>query len=427
MESVLTFILGGGRGHRLYSLTKGRSKPAVPFAGQYRLIDFTLSNLLNSGLDRVFLLTQFQSVSLHRHVAHAYQFSPFARGFVEVHAAQQTTETADWYRGTADAVRRNLAHAGGHGWADALVLPGDQLYRMDYRDLVRAHREHHADVTIAVAPVPYRLDAGLGVVRLDEGGRAVAFSENPQSDAALGPFRVAEGWLAGHGIPADRPVLASMGAYVFRRNALFDVLSAEPLCDDFGRDVFPRVVHTHHVRGHLFFGYWNDLETVGEYHAASLALAGDEAPFDLHDPAWPVYTRMRNLPASRLAGAAVAESLVSDGCVVGPGAVVERSVLGVRSRVGAGVRLREAVLLGADRFETAAERAENQRLGRPDVGIGEGAIVERAVIDRNCRVGRGVQIRDRGRPRDADRDGYVIRDGVLVLPERAVVPEGAVI
>ncbi len=428
MQNVLSLILGGGRGTRLFPLTKLRSKPAVPVAGKYRLIDIPISNCINSGLNRIYVLTQFLSVSLHRHIANTYKFDPFSRGFVEVLAAQQTNETADWYQGTADAVRQQLRYVTEDHASEVLILSGDQLYRMDFRQLLNSHKNSGADVTIAVLPVNQEQTAGFGLVRLDESGRVIGFIEKPQRPEQLEPFHTPTEWIAQRGIQAHgRNYLASMGIYLFNRQSLLDLLHAKPLATDFGKDVFPRSIKTHRVQAHLFDGYWEDLGTVKAYHEANLALAGNRPPFDFHSPEGVIYTRMRFLPASRISGANLNECLVSDGCIISPGVTIERAVIGVRSIIGRGVTLRNTVLIGADRYETDADREENRKLGRPDLGIGEGSVIEGALIDKDCRIGRNVRIVNKEGVQDLDTHLYSIREGIVALPRGITIPDGTVI
>jgi glucose-1-phosphate adenylyltransferase len=428
MHTVLSLILGGGRGSRLYPLTKLRSKPAVPVAGKYRLIDIPISNCLNSGINRLYILTQFLSVSLHRHIANTYKFDPFSRGFVEVLAAQQTNETQDWYQGTADAVRQNLRYLQEDGADQMLILSGDQLYRMDFRQLLATHLETKADVTIAVLPVDREQVSGLGIVQLDDNGRVVGFEEKPKSEEALGRLRTPVEWIERRGIAArDRPYLASMGIYLFRGEVLIDLLTAEPLATDFGKEIFPRSITTRRVQAHLFDGYWEDLGTVKAYHEANLALAGDNPPFDFHSPEGVIYTRMRNLPASRVTDTTLEHCLVSDGCVVHSGTTLFRCVVGVRSRIGHGVTLRDTVMIGADRFETDAERSLNRKEGRPDIGIGDRSVIERAIIDKDCRIGREVKLVNHRNLQEYEGDNFVIREGIVVIPKGAMVKDGTVI
>jgi glucose-1-phosphate adenylyltransferase len=428
MYDVLSLILGGGRGTRLYPLTKLRSKPAVPVAGKYRLIDIPISNCINSGLQRVFVLTQFLSVSLHRHISNTYKFDPFSRGFVELLAAQQTNEAADWYQGTADAVRQQLRYVIEDPCKEVLILSGDQLYRMDFRQLLQTHRESKADATLAVLPVPRSQVEGFGIVRVDESGKVIGFVEKPKTDAELEPVRMSDEWLARHGVHGTgRPYLASMGIYVFNRQALLDLLTAKPLATDFGKEVFPRSLRSHRVQAHVFDGYWEDLGTVKAYHEASLALAGDNPPFDFHSPEGVIYTRMRFLPASRISAATVRQCLISDGCIVQGGATLERCIVGVRSRLGRNVVIRDTVLIGADRFETDMERLANRQRGVPDIGIGDNSVIEKAIIDKDCRIGRNVRITNARGLTEAETEQWVIRDGIVTIPRGTTIADGTVI
>jgi glucose-1-phosphate adenylyltransferase len=428
MQDVLTLILGGGRGTRLYPLTKLRSKPAVPLAGKYRLIDLPISNCLNSGLNRVYVLTQFLSVSLHRHIANSYKFDAFGRGFVEVLAAQQTNEAADWYQGTADAVRQNIRYVQEDGAREILVLSGDQLYRMDFRQLLKTHRDNRADVTIAVLPVNREGASELGILRLDETGRVIDFCEKPKTDPQLEPLRIPSGWMERRGITSrGRDFLASMGIYLFNRDVLFEQLNSQPRATDFGKEIFPRSLRSHRVQAHLFDGYWEDLGTIKAYHQANLALASDQPPFDFHSPEGVIYTRMRFLPASRIGAAHLEQCLISDGCIVQSGTHMSHCVLGVRSRIGRDVRLEGTVLIGADRFERDAQRQANQARGLPDLGVGDGSVIERAILDKDCRIGRNVQIVNRRQIKNEEGPNYVIRDGIVVIPKSAVVVDDTVI
>jgi glucose-1-phosphate adenylyltransferase len=421
-------ILGGGRGTRLYPLTKHRSKPAVPLAGKYRLIDIPISNCLNSSLNRIYVLTQFLSVSLHRHISHSYKMDHFSGGFVEILAAQQTTESTDWYQGTADAVRQNIRYLQEEHIHDVLILSGDQLYRMDFRKLLDTHRSTNADITIAVIPVQRSEAPALGILRLDEGGRVIDFSEKPKTDAGLDQVRTPSAWLDAKGVPSrGREYLASMGIYLFKRDVLVALLNHRPFYTDFGKDLFPASYRRLHVQAHLFDGYWEDVGTIKAYHQASLALTSDHPPFYFHAPEGVIFTRMRFLPASRVSGAEIEHCLLSDGCIVKDGAKLSRSILGVRSRIERNVTLRDTIVIGADRYETDDQRQENQEAGLPSIGIGEGSVIERAILDKDCRVGRGVRITNEGGVLEADGDFYVIRDGIVCIPKAAAVPDGAVI
>jgi glucose-1-phosphate adenylyltransferase len=428
MQRVLSLILGGGRGTRLYPLTKLRSKPAVPVAGKYRLIDLPISNCINSGCNRIYVLTQFLSVSLHRHIANTYKFDPFSHGFVEVLAAQQTNESADWYQGTADAVRQQIRHVLEDGAEEILILSGDQLYRMDFGALLGTHRSYHADVTIAALPVAAEQVPGFGILQLDPRGRVVGFVEKPQTPAQIQPLRTDPQWLEQHGIQhRGRHFLASMGIYVFNRAVLVDLLNAPPLAADFGKEIFPRSIRTHRVQAYLFDGYWEDLGTIKAYHEANVALTGEEAPFHFYTPDGVIYTRMRNLPTARVGGATLRNCLISDGAYVQSGTNIERSVIGVRSRVGHNVTIRDTVIIGADRFETDAEREANRIRGVPDLIVGDGTVIQQAILDKDCRIGRNVRIVNERGVKDEEGANYVIREGIVVVPRGAVIPDGTVI
>jgi glucose-1-phosphate adenylyltransferase len=428
MHNVLSLILGGGRGTRLWPLTKDRSEPAVPIAGKYRLIDIPVSNCINSGFVRIYVLTQFLSVSLHRHLAHTYKFDPFSRGFVEVLAAQQTNETAGWYEGTADALRQNLRYLKEEGTRDVLILSGDQLYHMDFRELLRTHRDSGGDATMAVLPVTAREARQLGVVRTDDSHRITDLVEKPQQPEQMQLLRLSPEWLARRGLTtAGKEWLGNMGIYLFRVSSLLEMLAERQQAMDLVTEVCVPNLANRHLQAHLFAGYWQDLGSIGSYHAASLALAGEKPPFDFALPPGSIYTHMRDLPASRVSGARLEHCLVSDGCFISPGADLSRSVIGIRTRIGRSTVLRDTVVNGADRLENDGERAANRRGGIPDLGIGEGCIIEGAIIDKNCGIGNRVRVRVRyGRP---DEDGmyHYVRDGIVVIPRGMIVPDDTII
>lgn len=430
MRSVLALILGGGRGTRLYPLTRSRSKPAVPVAGKYRLIDIPISNCINSGLHHIYVLTQFLSVSLHRHIANTYKFDMFSKGFVEVLAAQQTNESADWYQGTADAVRQNIVYIEREDPDEVLILSGDQLYRMDFRKLIETHRSHRADITLAAIPVREDQTAGFGLLSMDSHSRVTGFIEKPKLPEERAPFYTSGEWIQRRGIePNGRHYLANMGIYLFKTEVLYEVLTAKPLATDFGKEVFPRNYKTKEVYAHLFDGYWEDLGTIKSYHEASLALASPNPPFDFFTPEGVIYTRMRNLPASRINGAILENSLVADGCVIGSGSRIERSLIGVRSQIGIDCTLRDVVLIGSDKFETEAQRQENARLGRPNLNIGDGVVIEKAILDKDCRIGSGATLINAAHKQDFDGPNglYHIRDGIICIPRGSIIPAGTVI
>ncbi len=430
---VLSLILGGGRGTRLYPLTKLRSKPAVPVGGKYRLIDIPISNCINSGLNRIYVLTQFLSVSLHRHIANTYKFDMFSRGFVEVLAAQQTNETADWYQGTADAVRQQIRYVQDDACSHVLILSGDQLYRMDFRKLMETHQNTKADITIAVLPVPRDQVPGLGIVQVDDSGKVTGFVEKPQTEEAIAPLATPPEWARRFGVDATgRPFVASMGIYLFSRKALLELLYSQPLAADFGKEIFPRslraqAIANYKVQAYLFDGYWEDLGTIKAYHEASLALASDSPPFDFNSPEGVIFTRMRFLPASRICNATMKEVLISDGCVIESGANIERSVIGVRSRIGRNATLREVVMIGADRIETDLDRQRNREREVPNLTVGHDAVIERAILDKDCRIGANVRIVNEKGIENAEAENYVIRDGIVCIPRGSVIPDGTII
>jgi glucose-1-phosphate adenylyltransferase len=424
---VMSLILGGGRGTRLYPLTKSRSKPAVPIAGKYRLIDIPISNCIHSGLNRIFVLTQFNSVSLHRHIANAYKFDPFGGGFVEVLAAQQTMEHESWYQGTADAVRRNIPYFSDPMIDLVLILSGDQLYRMDFQDMIRTHRENKAALTIAALPVGEEEAKSCGIMKIDGSGRVTAFSEKPKTPEALADARTEPDWMDRHVIDSrGRAYLASMGIYLFDRSVLIELLGHGHETD-FGKELFPQAIHRHRVQTHLFDGYWEDIGTIGAFHQANIDLTLDDPPFDFLGHDRNVFTRARFLPCSRISGAAIDHSLISDGCFIGRGSRIESSVIGVRAEIGPGVTIRDSYIMGADSYEMLRPAAAEDR-GRPAVGIGEGTVIERAIIDKNARIGRNVRIVNAQGLRDAEETKYcVIQDGVVVVPKFTVIPDGTVI
>jgi glucose-1-phosphate adenylyltransferase len=425
MKNLVSLVLGGGQGTRLYPLTKFRSKPAVPVAGKYRLIDIPLSNCINSGLNRVYVLTQFNSVSLHRHIRSTYTFDPFDRGFVEILAAQQTLDNTGWYQGTADAVRRNLRYFDQPGIDHVLVLSGDQLYRMDFRDMLRTHRESGADVTIAAVPVHSRDAASLGIMRLDDAGRVEGFLEKPKTEDELKLVRTDPGWIDAYGVESGgRDCLANMGIYLFNRQTLVDVLQKTDY-RDFGKEVFPASIRTRHVQVHLVDSYWEDIGTIRSFFEANLALAQPRAPFDLNVPETPIYTRARFLPPSRIEGATVRNSLVADGCTIEEGAVVEDSVVGLRCKIGREAVIRRSILMGNDFYETPGDLDDDRAAGRPPLGVGAGARIDGAIVDKNCHIGRGVEIANlRGGESSPENEFGMVRDGVYVVPKGTVLPDG---
>jgi len=420
VKNVLALVLGGGAGTRLFPLTAQRSKPAVPFGAKYRIVDVPLSNCINSGINRIFILTQFNSASLNQHVTNAYRFSIFSKGFVNILAAEQTPEGQEWFRGTADAVRKVLSHVESYSFRQCLILSGDQLYQMDLERFLQHHVASGAAISVATTPVTARDASGFGIMHTNEAGHIVKFVEKPPPErlagleSDVGPAREAEG----------RRYLASMGIYVFERETLFSLLREQPQLVDFGRDVIPYALGKLPVVSFPHDGYWTDIGTVDSFFEANLALTDPLPQMDLYDADRPIYTHARQLPPSKTRDCHVNGSILGMGCVL-ESCTVARSVIGVRALVGSGARLSECVVLGADFYESLEDRARNVELGRPHVGIGEGARLERCIVDKNARIGRGAVLRGwPGRP-DADGDGWHVRDGIVVVPKNATIPDGA--
>ena len=422
--STVCVILGGGRGSRLAPLTSNRAKPAVPLAGKYRLIDVPISNCINSRMQTIVVLTQFMSASLNSHIASTYRFDMFSTGRVEVLAAEQTGPgTGDeWYQGTADAVRKQLSRICRAGVDEVVILSGDHLYRMDYQQLLKTHREQKADVTVSVIPVTRRGCDGFGVLAMDDRGRITAFREKPPSDANLSEMRIPASRAAGLG---DRSYLASMGVYVFSRRALEEALE-NPNAIDFGGDIIPSMIQSHAVAAHLFEDYWEDIGTITAFYESNLRLAQPDSPFRFYEPSAPIYTRPRFLPPSMLHDTRLGDVLLSDGVLL-DGADIHDAVVGIRSRVQPGARITNTVLMGADLYEDDQRRAANAARGILNIGIGEGTIIDRAIIDKNARIGANCVIRGEiGRP-DEHRPSWSVVDGIVIVPKNAVLPEGTVI
>jgi glucose-1-phosphate adenylyltransferase len=424
MRNLVTLVLGGGSGTRLYPLTKFRSKPAVPVAGKYRLIDIPLSNCINSGLNRIYVLTQFNSVSLHRHIRSTYTFDVFDRGFVEILAAQQTLASADWYQGTADAVRQNLRYIQQPGIDYVLILSGDQLYRMNFKKMIATHEEAGADVTISAVPVHGSDASGLGIMRLDDTGRVVGFLEKPESERDLELVRTDPAWIDKQGVLSEgRDYLASMGIYLFNRDTLVDVLDKTDY-RDFGREVFPASIRTRHVQLHLFDGYWEDIGTIKSFFEANLELATGAPPFELASADAPIYSRARFLPPSRMENAIVRGSLIADGCTIEDGAVIENSVIGLRCAIGRDVQIRNTIMMGNDFYEAPEEIIAGKSNGCPPLGVGAGTRIEGAIIDKNCRIGRGVTVLNSQNLDTTEENRFgMIRDGVVVVPKNSTLPD----
>jgi glucose-1-phosphate adenylyltransferase len=420
MRNVLALVLGGGRGTRLYPLTKYRSKPAVPLAGKYRLIDIPISNCINSGVKQMYVLTQFNSVSLHRHIRRAYVFDSFSDGFVEILAAQQTNESSNWYQGTADAVRQNLRSIDESKADYILILSGDQLYRMNYADMLATHDKAGADVTIATMPVTREAADAFGILRADDMGRVNGFLEKPKTREEADMVRTDPAWMDTRGVESKgRDLLASMGIYLFNRATLIDVLTKTDY-HDFGREVFPASMRTRKVHMHLFDGYWEDIGTIKSFYQCNIDLAKTAPPFELPSPTAPIYSRARFLPPTHINGATITNSLIADGCVIEPGAVIESSVVGLRTHVRRDVVIRNSVLFGNDMYETPVAGS-----GQIPLGIGAGTVIEHAIVEKNCRIGAGARIvNPRHLETSEETAECMIVDGILVVQRAATIPDG---
>lgn len=422
-RNVLAVILGGGRGSRLFPLTKERAKPAVPIAGKYRLIDFPVSNCINSKIRNIYVLTQFNSVSLHRHLQQSFAFERFTPGFVRILAAQQTIEDGSWFQGNADAVRQNLRHILQAEFEYILILSGDQLYRMDYRLLLEQHRETGAEITVAVIPVKRSEASALGILQLDEDRRIVRFEEKPKDPALLDDLRMDRGRQAELGLPGDEDhYMASMGIYLFSRESLKRALESDST--DFGGHIIPASIGAGGTYGYAFQGYWEDVGTISTFYNANVALCGGRPAFSFFDQDAPMYTHARSLPASRIQDSFINRSLIADGCVI-LASSIEESVIGVRSFIGEGCSIRNTVIMGCDYYERAEDKPRDEVMGIPHLSIGVGSRIERAIIDKNADIGDNVTIvGGEGRP-DEDGPNHYVRDGIVIVPKGAVIPPGS--
>lgn len=414
--------MGGGAGTRLFPLTKDRAKPAVPLAGKYRLVDIPISNSLNSGFHRIYVLTQFNSTSLHRHINASYKFDNFSKSFVEILAAQQTPEGARWYQGTADAVRQNLRYFLEGPYEFYLILSGDQLYRMDYRLLLRQHVETGADITIATTPVDRSAASSFGIMHSDANRRIFRFEEKPKEPALLDELKVPPPLLTELGLPEDSELFqGSMGIYVFNRRILIECLNND--LDDFGKHIIPASLQTYKVMAYIFQGYWEDIGTVRAFFEANLALTDTLPPYNFFDRAAPIYTHPRFLPASKINAATIRHAIVGDGCIISD-AHIERAVIGIRSIIKSGATIRNSVIMGADYYEDEAAEISEDADFLPPIGIGKNSVIDRAIIDKNARIGESVVITPDGKAPNVDSTNYYIRDGVVVIPKNAMIPDG---
>lgn len=428
MKRVLGIILGGGAGTRLYPLTKLRAKPAVPLAGKYRLIDIPVSNCINSDIHKMYILTQFNSTSLNRHVNRSYNFSSFREGFVEILAAQQTSDNPGWFQGTADAVRQYLWLLQDWDVDEYLILSGDHLYRMDYSLFVKRHRETNADVTLSVVPIDEKRASDFGLMKINDAGRVVDFAEKPKGDAlkAMQVDTTALGLTPEQA--AQSPYIASMGIYVFKKQVLIDLLEKAPDQTDFGKEIIPGAAADYNLQAYLFDGYWEDIGTIEAFFNANLALTKQpKPPFSFYDKNAPIYTRARYLPPSKLLNSRVTESMIGEGCIL-KDCRIDRSVLGVRTRIGADCVIEESLIMGADDYQAFAEQNAPEDSQIP-IGIGEKTTIRRAIVDKNARIGQNVQIVNKDRVEESNREslGFYIRNGIVVVLKNAIIPDGTVI
>jgi glucose-1-phosphate adenylyltransferase len=425
---LLAVILGGGAGTRLFPLTQQRSKPAVPLGGKYRLVDIAISNCINSDILRMFVLTQHNSASLNRHIAQTYRFSQFSNGFVEILAAEQTPESTQWFQGTADAVRQVLPHIADWGIDTLLILSGDHLYRMDYRDFLARHYETNADVTVSVIPCDAQSASEFGLLKTDPEGRIIEFKEKPKGEDLLAMQVDTKNMGLNAEEAMRRPFLASMGIYVFKYDKLEGLLAQDPNWFDFGREIIPAAIRTENVQAFMFDGYWEDIGTIAAFYRANLDLTTKIPKFNLFDAEAPVYTRARYLPPSKIEDTEIGGSIISDGCII-TGARIINCVVGLRSRISQGVQIESSFVMGADYYQTIDDMHADLERNFPRVGIGEGAVIKRAIIDKNARIGKGARLVNEAGVVEANGEGgsYFIRDGIIMVPKNALIKDGTVI
>jgi glucose-1-phosphate adenylyltransferase len=419
VDRTLAIIMGGGAGTRLFPLTKERAKPAVPLGGKYRLVDIPISNCLNSAIRRIYVLTQFNSMSLHQHINNSYKFDDFTPSFVEILAAQQTPKGSHWYQGTADAVRQNLHYFLEHPVDYYIILSGDQLYRMDYRQVLRQHLETRADITVGTIPVDRTAAMGFGIMHTDEKRRIVEFVEKPKDPEVLNSLRIPADLLQAIGQPADADLYqASMGIYVFKREVLKECLDND--FPDFGKNIIPAAIERYKVQAYIFQGYWEDIGTISAFFKANLNL-GDPGPkFNFNEPGAPVYAHPRILPASIVRSSQIDRSLIADGCTIEK-STIEHSIIGIRSVIDADTVLKDVILMGADEYQADLVK---EREDPPYIGIGRGCNIQKAIIDKNARIGDNVVISPEGKDEEMNGEGFYIRDGIVVIPKNSVIASG---
>lgn len=428
MRDVLSIILGGGRGTRLYPLTKRRAKPAVPLAGKYRLIDIPVSNCINSGLEKIYVLTQFNSASLNRHIVNTYRFSPFSGGFVDVLAAQQTPDNPDWFQGTADAVRQYLWLMESWKPSEYLILSGDHLYRMDYRAFIETHRRTEADVTLAVIPCSEDVASSFGLIKVDDSGRVIEFKEKPKGTLLQSMKVNTQALGLSPEAATQKPYIASMGIYVFKREVLNALLENRDHTD-FGKEVLPAALENYKLQTYLFNDYWEDIGTVEAFYHANLSLVKQPSPtFSFFDAEAPIYTRPRFLPPNKILDATIEESIICDGCII-KNAQIRNSIIGVRSRLEANTIIENTLVMGADFYESSEERETVSKSGEPPVGIGANSHIRNAIVDKNARIGRNVKILNKDNVQEADREaeGFCISSGIVIILKDALIPDNTII
>jgi glucose-1-phosphate adenylyltransferase len=426
--NILAVILGGGAGTRLSPLTLTRSKPAVPLGGKYRLVDIPISNCINSDILRIFVLTQYNSASLNKHIAQTYRFSQFSNGFVEILAAEQTPQSPEWFQGTADAVRQVLPHITDWGIDTLLILSGDHLYRMDYRKFIARHFETEADVTVSVIPFVREQAEEFGLLKADASGRIAEFREKPKGEA-LEEMRVD---TTAFGLSAEeaarRPFLASMGIYVFKFDLLRELLAQDGSWMDFGKQVIPAAIESGNVQAFMFDGYWEDIGTISAFHQANLDLTATLPKFNLFDTEAPIFTRARYLPPSKVNNCQINQSIIAEGCIM-TRASINRSLIGVRTRIDYGATIENTYVMGADFYQSIEDMERDAKGSVPRIGIGEGSVIRNAIIDKNARIGAGVRlVNERGTTDEVADDGsWYIRDRIVIIPKNGVIPDGTIV
>ncbi|MBL7759561.1 MAG: glucose-1-phosphate adenylyltransferase [Sediminibacterium sp.] len=419
-NSVLAVILGGGAGSRLFPLTISRSKPAVPIAGKYRLVDIPISNCINSNINRMFVLTQFNSASLNKHIKNTYHFSAFSSGFVDILAAEQTPDNPGWFQGTADAVRQSLRHISNLEFDYILILSGDQLYQMDFSEMLLNHKEKKADISIATIPVNERDATEFGILKANEENCITSFIEKPASD-------LLPDWVSDTGAEMQRSgrnYLASMGIYIFNKQVLYNLLNdAYPTATDFGKEIIPESIINNHVVSFQYDGYWTDIGNIHSFFEANLELTQEVPQFNLFDNTKTVYTRARMLPPAKISGTTLERTIIAEGSII-HASRIEQSVVGIRSRIGHGTTVVNAYIMGNDYYETLDEMESNQQKGLPKIGIGDRCYIKDAIIDKNCRIGNDVRINGGKHLANTDHPLYSVKDGIVVVKKRAVLPDG---